>query len=81
MFGYPFPPQRSIQEQIEDQERLVKFLKEKYKGEEKKPWYQTKLSLWETAFIIAIFSSIAALPITLWIIGTVLQIKQIVNGL
>ena len=76
MFGYPFQPQRSIQEQIQDQEALVKFLKEKYK-EEKKPdkWYQTKLSLLETTIIGIVLSFLAALPITAWIISMLMGIK------
>jgi len=76
MFGYPFR-QPSLREQIEEQEMLVKYLKDKYK-EEKKPskWYESKISLWELAIILAVVSLCAAIPITVWIVNEIIYLKH-----
>jgi hypothetical protein len=81
---YPWmQPQKSIKEQIQDQEDLVEFLKNKYKlvkDEKKKTWMETKLSLWDTAILIAVFSFALALPITIHLVSYLHALHDALNA-
>lgn len=90
MFGYPFiyPPQqqqKSIKEQLEEAEAMIKFFKEKFKEDDKKKeptkWYKSKMSLWDTALCIAIISFFLALPITVWLTHMLYDLHEALNTL
>ena len=71
-------PQKSFKEQIQDAEDLIKFIKDKSGGGDKKETKlkDTKFSLWETGLILAVVSFTCAIPIVIWQANSLLLLKQ-----